>query len=102
MTLKQIIAEERGKLEKEFPDIFHLPEGGMSVWLEESYTTQMSDFLVASNKRVLEAQAKELVERVEKEKTRYVNERVDFVVQTTRYIQGLTRAQDIIRTSLNE
>ena len=34
----------RKECDKEFPDIFNLPEGGMSVWLEESYTEQMKDF----------------------------------------------------------
>ncbi len=35
----------RKEFERSFPDIFHLPKGGMSVWLEESYTRQMLDLL---------------------------------------------------------
>ena len=93
MTLKQIIAEERS----EFLD-WSLPNKNRNY----PSMLELADWLSAHDSRLLEAQAKELVERVEKEKSYVINERVDFVVQTTRYAQGLTRAQDIIRTSLNE
>ena len=59
MTLKQIIEEERGSFEKEFPN---------TVFCTDKTSKEVKQWLSAHDSRLLEAQGKELVERVEGEK----------------------------------
>ena len=106
MTLKQIIVEEREDFESlfQFDGVTYVKKALISNWLS------------AHDTRLLEAQAKELVERVEKEKEPYKEDfkcggcdnceacRITDNNETRgfRFNAALSRVQEIIRTSLNE
>ena len=53
-TLKETIEGQLQELDREFPDIFHLPEGGMSVWLTENYTNQIKQWHTKSIHEVID------------------------------------------------
>ena len=59
--MKENIREE---FEREYPDLMHLPEGGMSIWLEESYMNGMVDWWIDK----LNTTLKEIEEEMEKMK----------------------------------
>lgn len=61
--MKDYIDQRNKELEDEFPDIFHLPEGGMSVWLEESYTNELKHFQIQTIIGLLEKMREELERR---------------------------------------
>ena len=117
-NLKQIIAEEREKFEK-VVDNFYIHRLAMHEGRAYVHPvvdkTELNDWLSAHDSRLLEAQAKELVERVEKEKEPYKEDfkcggdnceacRITDNNETRgfRFNSALSRVQEIIRTSLNE
>lgn len=51
----------REEFEREYPDLMHLPEGGMSVWLEESYMNGMVDYWLSLRQK----ETQEMVKRAE-------------------------------------
>ena len=99
MTLKQIIAEERERFKK----TFHTIDGRTIGVRAENYSTEhtwerLLGFLDQSYSRLLEAQAKELVERVGREKNRMKCGACDGAkCSHTLGCQSLTRVQEIIR-----
>ena len=101
MTLKQIIAEERERFKK----TFHTIDGRTIGVRAENYSTEhtwerLLGFLDQSYSRLLEAQAKELLERVEKLKIN--DEEIRGAGQITYtlaaiYNMAIKKVQEIIR-----
>lgn len=98
MTLKQILQKEIEAFEKKFADtIIDVVWFGDNPLLDE-----IKSFLRQSLNRLLEAQGKELMERVEGIKNHTEMTEMDGTKYTEGFEKAVFRVQEIFRTSLNE